>query len=306
MGHRSGRAIVVTGCDANHFDLASDLLASLRDIGGMPYAVGFVHLGSGDLPDAIAGRVDLVASVDDTDFSRLPRAGFAVAYLGVKARLPELFPGFDTYVWLDADTWVQNADGLHALVRASAHADVVLVPECDIMFFQVAIPHYRHVATYHSLFPDADLPTLLRHQMINAGVFAAATESALWTKWSDLLDDARDRGETNPTFYYGDQVPLHCLIYQGQITMTPLPALNNWQVWAMTPKIDLQRRRLVSPFWPFEEINIIHLAGDSKDTTHSVGQSDRRITFRYRDVSALFDEAQPAADFAVEPESRGA
>jgi len=96
----------VTGCDSAHFDLAADLVASLRDASGLAVTIGFIHVGDDPLPPAIAERVDHVAQVTGDRFHAEQRRGFRLAYLMVKPRIPELFPGYDAYIWLDGDTWV--------------------------------------------------------------------------------------------------------------------------------------------------------------------------------------------------------
>ena len=93
---------------------------------------------------------------------------------------------------------------------------------------------------------------------------------------------------------FSDQIPLHRLILTGQLSVSPLRAVNNWLVALCLPAVNFQRRRLLAPSPPFEEINIIHLVGATKTARYALGDGGRTIGFRYREIKALFD-GPPAA-----------
>jgi len=122
---------------------------------------------------------------------------------------------------------------------------------------------------------------------INSGVFAAAASSPLWRLWKAALEDMRERARVRDDVYFSDQIPLHRLIVSGQVSLAPLRAVNNWLVFFATPAINLQRRRLLAPSYPFEEINIIHLVGTSKIARFRL-PTGGDISLRYREIKALF------------------
>ena len=68
--------------------------------------------------------------------------------------------------------------------------------------------------------------------------------------------------------------------------------MNNWLALFATPAINLQRRRLLAPSYPFEEINIIHLAGESKNMQFTMPDGSA-ISLRYREIKALFATGGP-------------
>jgi hypothetical protein len=51
--------------------------------------------------------------------------GYKVSFLSVKPRLPTIFPGFDTYIWIDADCWVQGACVIGKLADAAQKATFI-------------------------------------------------------------------------------------------------------------------------------------------------------------------------------------
>lgn len=279
------RPIVVTGCDARHFELAADLLASLRDRRGTDLTVGFIHIGGGSLPTAISGLVDHVASVEED--SSVGARGYPLARLIVKPRIPDLFPGFDPYVWLDSDTWVQNAAGIDQLIHCAGLADICAHPEADPDYFNRQVPDPHTINVYRSLFGQEETERHVRFTMVNAGVFAARAASPLWAKWKATLSQLRTAAfEQNP--YYSDQIPLHRLISLGELKVHPLRAVNNWLTYHSYPAINLERKKLLTPSFPHQEINIIHLVSISKDARFRLGVDGPEITLRYRDIGRLF------------------
>ncbi len=285
------RTLVVTGCDANHYDLAADLVESLRNACGARVEIGFINVGEGPAPETIRGGVDLVAEAPDPAFQAGALKGFRLAYLGVKARLPDLFPGYDVYVWLDADTWVQNPVGLEQIVQSAALADVCMHPEQDPNYYAAMYPHGYIHEVYRRLYGAGEADRYATRVMLNSGVLGARSSSPIWALWRAELEEIVARSRDDPEVYYSDQIPLHRLVMSGRLSVTPLRAVNNWLAGLCRPSINFSRRRLHAPTPPFEEINIIHLIGPSKDDRYGLGATGRKTTLRYRDIKALFAEA---------------
>ncbi len=278
--------IVITGCDVAHHHLAGELLASLGAAGSRDFALGFVQVGAEPTPATIHREVDLVVRTESDEFQSSGLHGFRLAYLGVKARLPELFPGFDTYVWLDGDTWLQNRLGLDQIVKAAQLADLAIHPQIDPNYLQASFPDDYTLKVYTDMFGHEDTQRFSRFPMCNGGVFGARVGSKLWPIWREALAKARDSAAAGG--FLSDQIPLHRLIASGQLTIHPLRAVNNWLVLHAPPAIDFVRKRLVAPSIPYEEINIIHLVGAAKSHRYPLGADGADIGFRYPEISALF------------------
>lgn len=283
------RTIVITGCDANHDVLASELLASLRTASVTDIAIGFLRIGEAPAPETLTSLADVVVQVPLGDLAIGPDEGFLIACLAVKARLPDLFPGYDIYIWLDGDTWVQNGVGLTQIAMGAAQADVCIHPQLDPNYFACQYPDNYTGLVYERLFGPHERDRLGRFPMINGGVFGAKATSPLWQAWKASLDEVRARLMPQTSRFFSDQIPLHRLIYSGQLTLYPLRAVNNWLVLHGLPRLDKTTGRLTAPSFPFEEINIVHLVGDSKWSQYTI---DGTVTsLRYGAVQRL---AQPA------------
>lgn len=283
--------LVVTGCDVHHFPLAADLLASLTDAGREGFDVGFVHVGDEELPADIANRIDRLAQLRGDTFHQTYAEGLRLSYLAVKARLPELFPGYDLYVWLDGDTWVQNRVGLDQVIHCARLADFSAHPETDPNYHRFTVVSERLAKFYPALFGESETSWQVRMPQFNSGVFGARASSPLWRLWGAELERTRAIVDATPGLYHTDQAPLHHLIVTSKLNPYPLRAVNNWLVHAALPAVDFKRKRLTAPTFPNEEINILHLTWVTKDRVYRMGDGDRTISFRYRAIKALFAEA---------------
>ncbi len=258
------RTIVVTGCDANHDVLTSELLMSLRRTSARAFTIGFLRVGDAPAPQSLTSQADIVVHVPLGDLTVGPDEGFQMACSGIKPRLPDIFPGYDIYIWLDGDTWVQNGVGLAQIAMCAPKADVCIHPQLDPNYFLCQYPDNYTLIVYEKLFGAQERERLARFPMINGGVFGATATSPLWKKWQLALEEVRARQIQEKSRFFSDQIPLHRLIYSGHLTICPLRAVNNWLVLHGVPRLDKSTGRLTAPSFPYEEINIVHLVGNSK------------------------------------------
>ena len=278
------KIIVVTGCDANHDPLAAELLASLQADGARAYDIGFIRVGAVPPPADIAALADRLVEVGGVVPIK-PDEGFQLAHEGIKARLPECFPGYDTYVWLDADTWVQNPIGLADVIETASLADISIHSQADPNYFTCLAPDDYTLSVYTVMFGDEDRVKFVRFPMVNTGVFGARAHSPLWAAWKAALWEARQRLADREVRFFSDQIPLHRLIYYGAIRMHPLRAVNNWLVLHSLPRLDWATRQLTAPSFPSEPINIVHLIGPSKWQTYPL--NGQQISLRYTSFKTL-------------------
>ena len=281
------KVAVVTACDYRHFELGRELIASLRAIKQRDFAIGFIRMGSHELPADISTSVDHTAQVAKDRDHMAAIDGFDVAYLGVKTRLPELMPGFDTYVWMDGDTWLQNIDGIHQAVEGAQHASVAAACQADANYWARRTVTNHTIRAYMSIYGEEETRKWAVFPMIKSGVFAAQASSPLWTQWLNELSLSRRNQNGRDNQYYSDQIPLHRLICSGRISFHPMRAVNNWLISKSQPIVDMKTRKLRAPSVPWEELNIIHLADPAKEAKYPMANGDL-ISFRYSKIAEFF------------------
>ena len=211
------------------------------------------------------------------------RAGCREAFKALTARpfLPDYFPGHDTYLWIDADCWVQHWFAIDLFLRGARRRPIAVAPEIHRAF-----RHYRHAwpefsavngAAFREAFGAELADRLVRYPLINAGVFAIRAGSPAWRAWAEVLDDALQRS-TNMT----DQIALNVAVYDRGLEAEALPSTCNWPVHHALPAWDVVRGLFVEPSLPHDPLGILHMTIYTKTVASfdivQVGGSDDGAT----------------------------
>ena len=257
----SERTIAITGGDAAYFDLMRDCIESLQASGeGQALALGVLDCGLTEAQREWCRERGAILVVPQWDFDFPGRDALKDGYKALTARpfLPRYFPGFDLYLWIDGDCWVQQGDAVGLFLAAARTGALAAAPE-----IHRSMRHYRHAwqefssingAAFEACFGREIAERLIRYPLINAGVFALAADAPHWQGWARLLGEALQRS-TDMT----DQVALNVLVYDRGYSCEPLPSRCNWPVHHATPAWDAARRLFVEPALPYEPLGILHL-----------------------------------------------
>ncbi len=175
--------------------------------------------------------------------------------------LRELFPGYDVYVWLDADTFVQSPTGLEWLVRAATHAGTAVVPAVDRSY----VHHPKQVEwlrrRYEMAFGAQLAQQLMSAPYINAGVFAFAAGSPFWERWQARFQEALERWQGD---FLSDQAVLNGALLLDRIAHARLPATCNWICHLALPRWLAAKRLFLEPSFPYAPLYIVHNTLDEK------------------------------------------
>jgi len=255
------KAIAITGGDANYFDLMRDCIGSLQATPeGKAMALGILDCGLTDGQRAWCrerGAI-LVEPIWDFDFPGREKLKDGYKALTARPFLPRYFPGFDLYLWIDGDCWVQQGDALALFLTAARTGALAAAPE-----IHRSMRHYRHAwtefstingAAYEKAFGKETADRLIRYPLINAGVFALSDRAPHWRGWADVLGETLQRSADMT-----DQIALNALIYDRGFSCEPLPSQCNWPVHHATPFWDADRSLFVEPAMPYEPLGILHL-----------------------------------------------
>ena len=215
--HVSERTIAITGGDAGYFDLIEDCVGSLRAAAeGRALALGILDCGLTEAQRAWCRDQGATLVVPQWDFDFPGRDKLKDGYKALTARpfLPRYFPGFDLYLWIDGDCWVQQGDAIALFQRAARTGALAVAPE-----IHRSMRHYRHAwgefssingAAYEACFDKETAERLIRYPLINAGVFALK---------ADAPRSRRDDADRDPSLHRKNEVtldvvkfsPLSCL-----------------------------------------------------------------------------------------------
>jgi hypothetical protein len=260
-----GKTILITGCDRRYFPLLQDFVASVADSGGLDR----VELGIFDLDFAPRERRWLARYATSIVPARSPLetklpyddGGRRTLPSLVRPFLPDLFPGYETYLYSDVDVWVQDWAGFERFIDGAQRHGLAICAQEN--------PSYRHKANsfvyryslYNQMFGDEMARGLMRKPHINAGIFAMIREAPHWQRWVDLWGDALRPGE--PWFGTGQAVLTHMIFNEG-MPAELLPGVCNWQSHLAMPLWDEAQRQFVEPHPPHDKILLMHLTDDTK------------------------------------------
>jgi hypothetical protein len=270
--------ILVTASDAAFFKLLAGLLLSLEaQRGSHAIDIGLFDLG---LTTTQRGwvRPRITQSVQpgwDLDVPQTVRDQQPhLRALTVRPFLPRYFPGYEIYIWIDADVWLQNWHGVELYSLGAQSADIAVTPHTDR-----AYPYNRAISShaYHGFvraYGKSVADDLAPRQHMNAGIFAAPSGSPLWRSWASAYEAANAASGGIVT---NDQIALNFACHRHGLKMQLLPALYNWQSHLSTPTWDSETRTFCEPHLPHLPISMLHLTHKSKDTIYEIHCTDGRI-----------------------------
>lgn len=203
-----------------------------------------------------------------SDYSQLPkyRDDFPVhAYTQLcRPYLKELFPGYDVYMWIDADIRILYRDAFDAFL-GSALAEpgsIAICQEADPLYSIVCHPQSAY--GYHTMINQriesvygAKVSEELRYfNNFNTGIWAMHRESRIWNYFQKALI----QGLAHPYDHMREQDAMNVAVTYSHQEPVILPSTMNW-LCSLTkpPKYNPKTRRFVRPDPPQIPISVMHL-----------------------------------------------
>lgn len=260
------KSIIVSAADAVFFPLIQDLVNSLNDIDDnkLP-AIGLLDLGLHSEQLSWLQKQGVIIVTPEWDFEFADRNTRDRRFMAQTARpfLPKYFPEFDIFIWMDADTWIQEREALGWLQYVASQNRLAICQELHSAYKR----HYSNqeifgkYAIYKDFFGPEASETLGFTPSINVGVFALAKTAPHWQAWREVMTQAI-RVESS---FFTEQTSLDYAIYQMQLPVDWLPARCNWLCHQALPLFCHRQKRLVEPSPPYQPLWIIHLTMATKE-----------------------------------------
>lgn len=272
----NNRLLFITGSDSNQFELALDCILSIKEtVTDLNYHIAFLDLGCSQ--DQLNQLTPLVTEIKQIGWefgiqNHLPAVECRKGQI-CRPFLPEYFPDYELYFWIDADAWIQDRSAVSMFVEGATKRGAAMVPEIErsSKFYHGALDKYLQSMNglYTTIF-NTDIASKLYHLVnLNAGVFCFHKDSNLWDAWKSSLYQALQTFlEKSPTpeqtaSFFGliDQVALNHAIRSNQFIseVELLPSSCNWTCHLSLPAYNLENQTFVEPYLPNQPIGIIHL-----------------------------------------------
>ncbi len=259
---------IVTSCDERYAPLAKGLILSLRANGfpqeGQQLCLLDIGCSNATLDWMAAQNVVVVhlKASDHIPFSIAHLPAY-VAAMAFRPFIREVFADFNVYLWIDADTWVQQASSIHLYHQLASSKDheIVISPLIDVgykLHYNGRVFKQDLDRIYRAIYGDLG-SELAWQAILGAGVFAMRHDSKIWGAWAAELPVVykNDYRGTPDALHLAEQTALNRVIYTlGGAAY--LDATHNYHMCAGSTKF--LDGRLVTHY-SNRTIGIAHLCG---------------------------------------------
>ena len=280
------RVVIISACSSAFFEYYLDLIESLDDVGlGQRTALGLVDLGLTPAQRQLLVQrgVRIVAATWPIE---PPPAFASLDYFGFVAKpyLRELLPGYELYLWLDADMWVQNDAFFRHLCAGAAAGRFAVASEADRDYRAPTLKlRLWMLNNYRRGYGLARALRLVFAPIVNNSLAAAHVDAPHWAIWQrDYEQIVRGAGRLIAM----DQLSLQRALFSNDLPVDLLPATNDWVCSRALPAWDRATHLFVTPgrAWssaPHRVISVLHLTTPTRGRPFAIPDTGGGTSQRY-------------------------
>ena len=262
---------IVTLADSNYYDLLLELISSIKRF-EQSKDISICLLDAGLTENQIKNlksKVDIIKKAKwDIEVPKIKVLGKEWLKSQVsRAFLPEYFPGFDKYLWIDCDAWVNIWDCIELYykacnqgklgIRQTVGPGYRILTKVRWIFGKLALiksQNFKHAKK--SGFNDDISRKIAFAPHINIGVFSLEKNSECWKIWQENLKKALKAGNV----FGSEGLAMNISVYVNNVKAEFLPLTCNWIASNLLPKYNNETNSFVEPYLPNNKIGIMHLA----------------------------------------------
>ena len=262
---------IVALADSNYFELLNELILSIKSFQQSKY-ISICVLDAGLTESQVSKLKDKVDEIKkanwDIEVSKFKVKGKEWLKSQVsRAFLPEYFPNYEKYLWIDCDAWVNDWSSVELYFKACDNGKLgitqtigpgyKILSKVKWLFGKIALiksQNFKHAKK--SGFSNAISRKLAFAPHINIGVFSLQKNSPCWKIWQDNLRIALKKGN----IFGSEGLAINICVYVNNIKTEFLPLNCNWIASNLLPKFDVKNQTFVEPYLPNTKIGIMHLA----------------------------------------------
>jgi hypothetical protein len=263
---------IVTLADSNYFEMLDELVDSINK-----------HSQSKDVAICVldAGLTTAQIKALEKKVYKIEKANWDIEVPNYKvagkewlksqvsrAFLPNYFPEFKKYLWVDCDAWVHDWNCVELYFKACENGKLGITqtmgPGYRIMsnvnwiigrLAFIKSQNYKHARSSGIKEEDARKIAFAPH--VNIGVFSLEKNSTCWTVWQKNLKKTLSKGK----IFGSEGLAINLAVYVDNVPTEFLPLNCNWIASNLLPKFDEEKEIFVEPNLPNYQIGIMHLAG---------------------------------------------
>ena len=274
------KSVIVSLADSNYFELLEELVDSIKRFKeSNEVAICILDAGLTDSQkEKLSKKVDEIKPAEwDIEVPTFKVKGKEWLKSQVsRAFLPNYFPNYEKYLWIDSDAWVNDWNTVELLIKACDNGKLgitqtvgpgyKITSRVDWLFGKLAIiksQNFKHAVKSKIGMEKARKLAFAPH--INIGVFSLEKNSTGWKIWQKNLETTLKAGN----IFGSEQLAINMSVYINDLETEFLPLKCNWLTSNLLPKFDEKNQTFVEPYLPNYKIGIMHLAAgiwqDGKD-----------------------------------------
>ena len=274
------KSVIVSLADSNYFELLEELVDSIKRFKeSSEVAICILDAGLTDSQkDKLSKKVDEIKPAEwniEVPAFKVKGKEWLKSQVS-RAFLPNYFPYYEKYLWIDSDAWVNDWNTVELLIKACDNGKLgitqtvgpgyKITSRVDWLFGKLAIiksQNFKHAVKSKIGMEKARKLAFAPH--INIGVFSLEKNSPGWKIWQKNLETTLKAGN----IFGSEQLAINMSVYIDDLETEFLPLKCNWLTSNLLPKFDEKNQTFVEPYLPNYKIGIMHLAAgiwqDGKD-----------------------------------------
>ena len=266
---------IISLADSNYFELLNELVDSIKSFDqSKDLAICIMDAGlKKDQLEILEKKVDQIKKAEwdiEVSDSKVKGRDWLKSQVS-RAFLPKYFPGYEKYIWIDADAWVNSWYAIELYIKGCENKKLAIATSADRSygrvlraewvlgsFAKIKSQNYKHAKS--SGFSEKIAREVALKPHLNIGVFSLEKDAPHWEVWQKNLKKALSSGR----IWGSEQVAMNIAIYSDNLEVEILPAYCNWTL-INEIKFDKKNNTFVEPYLPNHEIGIIHFAGKNND-----------------------------------------
>ncbi len=263
--------VIVSLADSNYFELLNELIDSIKTFeNSKEIAICILDAGlTENQKSKLLNKVDEIKSAEwDIEVPSFKVKGKEWLKSQVsRAFLPNYFPNYEKYLWIDCDAWVNDWGAIELYFRACENGKLGItqtlgpgyktMSKVNWLFGKIAViksQNFKHAIKSKIGLSKARKLAFAPH--INIGVFSLEKDSPGWKSWQKNLEQTLKSGN----IFGSEGLAINMSVYIDGLDTEFLPLNCNWIASNLLPKFDENKNTFVEPFLPNYKIGIMHLA----------------------------------------------
>jgi len=267
--------VIISLADSNYFELLNELIDSIKRFEeSKNIAICILNAGlKNNEVESLSKKVDEIKDANwdiEVPKHKIGQKEWLKSQVS-RAFIPNYFPGYEKYLWIDADAWVNSWEAIELYFKGCNNNKLAIATSADRSYGRVLraewflkslatikSQNYKHAKSSGFSEKIARKVALMPH--LNIGVFSLEKNAPHWQVWQKNLKQALSKGK----IWGSEQIAMNITIYVDELPVEILPAYCNWTLINKL-KYDQIQNTLVEYYLPHHKIGIVHLAGKNND-----------------------------------------